>query len=279
MQYLDDKGHLTDEALSLHVDALKRGQPEQLPEALREHLEQCAACQEEAMALYALVADQDYSELGPHPTLEENRSSASALKMWFRPLLLLLMAVMALFLFWQQQQQATEPPPVVEEKAPPSVPSVGADSMGTTVPLSPPQAESGSRKPQAENRKPKTARDKAKGNEEQLQAIAANFTPNESLEGLVGAVTRSQGLSGVAPANGAVLNIGETVVFSWQTTIEEPLSLRLLNNREEEVFSRPADGNRLSSPVALEPGLYYWKLETREDLLYVGKFFVGRQSQ
>ena len=273
MDHFNDKGHLTDEALSLYAEALKLGSQEQLPEALREHLEQCPHCQEQAMALYALIAGQDYSELGPHPTFgqDEGVATASTLKMWFRPMLLLLMAVMALFFFRQQQKQSA-----VEQNTPASVPSADTDSLGAAVPLSPPQAQTevGSRKPESssergiaktgENPKPKT--------EEAL--LAANFTPSETLEPLVGAVTRGSGVSEIKPANGAELKIGEAVVFSWQTSVAEPLTLRLLNNREEEIFSRSVVGNRFSSPEIPEPGLYYWKLETAEDLLYVGKFLI-----
>ena len=273
MDHFNDKGHLTDEALSLYAEALKLGSQEQLPEALREHLEQCPHCQEQAMALYALIAGQDYSELGPHPTFSQGGSSTSAatLKMWFRPMLLLLMAVMALFFFRQQQKQSA-----VEQNTPASVPSADTDSLGAAVPLSPPQAQTevGSRKPESssergiaktgENPKPKT--------EEAL--LAANFTPSETLEPLVGAITRGEGISEIKPINGAELKIGEAVVFSWQTSVAEPLTLRLLNNREEEVFSRSVVGNRFSSPEIPEPGLYYWKLETAEDLLYVGKFLI-----
>ena len=273
MDHFNDKGHLTDEALSLYAEALKLDQADQAPERLREHLEQCPHCQEQAMALYALIAGQDYSELGPHPTFgqDEGVATASTLKMWFRPMLLLLMAVMALFFFRQQQKQSA-----VEQNTPASVPSADTDSLSAAVPLSPPQAQTevGSRKPESssergiaktgENPKPKT--------EEAL--LAANFTPSETLEPLVGAITRGEGISEIKPINGAELKIGEAVVFSWQTSVAEPLTLRLLNNREEEVFSRSVVGNRFNSPVKPEPGLYYWKLETAEDLLYVGKFLI-----
>ena len=280
MDHFNDKGHLTDEALSLYAEALKLGSQEQLPEALREHLEQCPHCQEQAMALYALIAGQDYSELGPHPTFSQGGSSTSAatLKMWFRPMLLLLMAVMALLFFRQQQKQSE-----MEQNTPASAPSAEADSLRTAVPLSPPQAQTevGSRKSEVGSRKPERSSERARAKtgenpksktEEPL--LAANFTPSETLEPLVGAVTRGSGVSEIKPANGAELKIGEAVVFSWQTSVAEPLTLRLLNNREEEIFSRSVVGNRFSSPEIPEPGLYYWKLETAEDLLYVGKFLI-----
>ena len=110
MNYFNDKGHLTDEALSIYAEALKLDRQEQLPEALRGHLDSCLHCQEQAMALYSLIAGQDYSELGPHPTFSPGggSSSAATLKMWFRPILLLFMALLAVFFFRQQQQQGQQ---------------------------------------------------------------------------------------------------------------------------------------------------------------------------
>lgn len=297
MSYFDHQGHLTDEGLSLCADALKLGRQDQLPEELRGHLEQCASCQEQAMALYALVADEDYSGLGPHPVLElaGEPTSAATLKMWFRPLLLLLMAVLAFFLFLQQQREREQPSPG-EEHAPAAVPPSEAGSAEGTSPLSPPQAsvESKDGKPgpspapdtagagAGRNSKTANRRSQVSSGPPETDAnpvLAASFTPSETLDPLAGAITRSGGLSAIRPANGADFEIGQRVVFSWQAQAEQPLTLRLLNNREEEVFSRAAKGGRLESPVGLAPGLYYWKLETEDDLIYVGKFFVGNQRR
>ncbi|MCB0586729.1 MAG: hypothetical protein KDD06_15580 [Phaeodactylibacter sp.] len=295
MDYFTDKGHLTDEGLSLYAEALKLDQMDQVPEALREHLEQCPRCQEEAMALYALIAGQDYSELGPHPSFVSNgnRTSASTLKMWFRPLLLLLMAVLALFLFLQQQK---DQPPATEVQTPATTPSINADSLNSARSLSPPQAGVGGKTSKPEERteglmakEEQNAESGIPNQTPQIEnqtsqiknlppPIAANFAPSEALESLVGTVTRSHGLSEMKPSAGAELEIGEPVVFSWQSASDEPLTLRLLNNREEEVFSRVVEGNRLSCPVELQAGLYYWKLETLDDLVYVGQFFIGRQD-
>lgn len=276
MSYINDKGHLTDEALSLYAEALKFDQLEQLPEELRGHLESCPACQEQAMALYALIADEDYSGLGPHPAFGRagRMPSASTLKMWFRPLLLLLMALLALFLFLQQQR-SRERSPAVEEDTPATTPSVDQEVRDAVAPLNPPQAKAESERATQgppEHRKSET---NIQNSKIEPPLLAANFTPYEPLESLVGTVTRSQGLSDIQPPVGAELKIGQAVVFSWQTSDGQPLTVRLLNNREEEIFSRAVEGGRLDSPVQLNPGLYYWKLETADDLLFVGKFLVG----
>ncbi len=280
MEYFNDNGHLADEALSLYAEALKLDQLEQAPEALREHLEQCPYCQEQAMALYALIAEQDYSELGPHPTFGQGGpTTAATLKMWFRPLLLLLMALLAFFFFRQQQKQE-QPVPAMEEHTPAPAPSAAPDTAGS--PLSPPQALEipPGQSTRADGQQKSNLKNFNRHHKESQtspllpSSLAANYEPSETLESLVGAVTRSQGLSDIQPKNGKELEIGKAVVFSWQGSPEEPLTLRLLNNREEEAFSYSVEGNRIIGPAALQPGLYYWKLETDDDLLHVGKFLV-----
>ncbi|MCB0562651.1 MAG: hypothetical protein KDD09_27050, partial [Phaeodactylibacter sp.] len=169
------------------------------------------------------------------------------------------------------------------ESLPAAPPSMLADSIGASPPLRPPQAKAEPlpEKPveEGENRKFYPAQERRAKTANQKPPtkdglLAANFTPSETLDPLVGAVTRSSGLSDIQPPAGAELKIGEAVVFSWQTSVEGPLTLRLLNNREEEIFNRTVESNRLSSPMTLQPGLYYWKLETVDDLIYIGKFIV-----
>lgn len=140
MSYFNDKGHLTGEALALYGEALKRHEVDQLPEPLREHLEACPQCQEQAMALYALAAGQNNSELGQRPISGRRGGSATAstLKMWFRPLLLLMMAVLALFLFRQQQR---EPKQSRAKETPATAPAVETDSLDMEAPPNPPQTK------------------------------------------------------------------------------------------------------------------------------------------
>ena len=101
---------------------------------------------------------------------------------------------------------------------------------------------------------------------------AANFAPYPELESLVQTVSRSQSVTVRSP--GIEDSVAEIIVFDWDTEAAGPITLRIISNigRDVRAFSNQTSPVKLS--LSLKPGLYYWKLEDRNDLLYVGKFFV-----
>ena len=56
--------------------------------------------------------------------------------------------------------------------------------------------------------------------------------------------------------------------------MRKKLVLKILNNKGTEVYSAEAEKNEYVFKETLNPGLYYWKLEYREEMLFVGKFRV-----
>ena len=66
---------------------------------------------------------------------------------------------------------------------------------------------------------------------------------------------------------------GEEIKFEWEGA-ESGLEIVILNNRDEVLSRDKAAGRKLNRKAPSTPGLYYWKLETDDDLLYVGKFLV-----
>ncbi len=68
---------------------------------------------------------------------------------------------------------------------------------------------------------------------------------------------------------------GLTINFEWETNIEEKVIIKLFNNKEDKVAEISANGNSANiTSNKLKKGLYYWKLETEEDLYYVGKIYI-----
>ncbi len=96
------------------------------------------------------------------------------------------------------------------------------------------------------------------------------------LEEMVNDVDRSASLEVVSPKN--EMNFKGDVVFAWEGTDIFPVYLKLLNNLGEEIYSFTLEKNRFELAEELSPGLYYWKLESEDDLLYVGKFFINRPN-
>ena len=107
----------------------------------------------------------------------------------------------------------------------------------------------------------------------QTNPPAANhFKALPHLEEMIGMSLRSESLRVLAPAMDTLRT--REIVFQWQTD-ENNLSLKIIDNQEKTVFqSGPVHGvYRYHS--TLTPGLYYWKLENREETLWVGKFYIS----
>jgi hypothetical protein len=82
-----------------------------------------------------------------------------------------------------------------------------------------------------------------------------------------------------APVSGS--NFTENKIeFSWENgPISGKLFLGLLTNENKEVFYQEVTGNKFflnTKEINLKPGLYYWTLESEEDVLSVGKFYFRK---
>ena len=103
---------------------------------------------------------------------------------------------------------------------------------------------------------------------------AANFVPSESMELLLADQLRSTGLEVVEPVNESVKNWKNGIDFRWTGIEEVGLSIQLENNRGEQLYEQTIEGLAHKVELDLEPGIYYWRLESEEDLLMVGRLVL-----
>ena len=108
--------------------------------------------------------------------------------------------------------------------------------------------------------------------EEASQLYAANFETFPAYEVMLTYEIRSHSIIVKSPEIGDSFK-GE-IIFEWENVEEEPIYLKIFNNRGNEIFNIIPEGNNYHYTEKLVPGLYYWKLESEEELLYMGKFFV-----
>ena len=106
---------------------------------------------------------------------------------------------------------------------------------------------------------------------------AANFEASPNLEDMVGQVFRSTySLKVLSPEKG--VNLKGEITFQWEIQYDGELYLKILNNVEDVIWEEMTKSNDYRFTNELAPGLYYWKLETEDRLLYVGKFFVKKPN-
>ncbi len=99
------------------------------------------------------------------------------------------------------------------------------------------------------------------------------------LEEMVGQVQRSSTLDKVYPQPGDTVAL--PVRFEWQSRSKKAMTLVLLDHSGDEILRKNIDPGQeqvvLDDP--LTTGQYYYKLESADDLLYVGKFTLSGQRE
>lgn len=116
-------------------------------------------------------------------------------------------------------------------------------------------------------------------NQKTPESFAANFIPSPQFESLMKQAQRSSFplLSVASPRSGEKLSSRE-IEFRWQILtgndpVDSPLELKILNNQERLVHSARVKGYEYRLSETLVPGLYYWALEYRGEMLHFDKFF------
>lgn len=103
-----------------------------------------------------------------------------------------------------------------------------------------------------------------------------HFKPLPYLEEIITDVYRSDSIRLISPAIGAVCD--HEITFQWEGTAGETVSLIILNNLGEEQYRETTSDQQWVCNKNLSPGLYYWKLETEDELLKVGKFLIRNKE-
>lgn len=105
-----------------------------------------------------------------------------------------------------------------------------------------------------------------------------NFEISPNLEYLINQNFRSDhNIEIISPANES--NVIDKIIFEIKNNSNEQLYLRIMDNQGNLVLSPLIKNSKCSVDVAenkLSPGLYYWKLESDEKLLYIGKFLIKK---
>lgn len=250
--------HLTEEGIAACAQALLSERTEDSLQALYAHLETCEACRREVVELYGLIAtmppeDQEVSEQEKNDPSPSATKATPRLHPGWRWSLVALTAVLAFWVYRNTRDEVTSLPPAN------NAPTPALEQL-----LSPEQKED---RPVAETKVPEPKQG-------QPDLYAANFIPSEQLEGLSGEVFRSSGFEALFPSINQTFSPGAEILFQWKQESGTPLQLIVLNNSGKEVFRQEVSATTWAWTSPKRPGLYYWKLESTEELLYTGKFLL-----
>lgn len=104
--------------------------------------------------------------------------------------------------------------------------------------------------------------------------VTGTFSEAPFLEEKINNTTRSgNGFQLVNPPNEASFDPQTPILFRWENPGNEPLKLKILNNQGDKLYTYPLNDTQFLFREELPPGLYYWKVESDDDVR-IGKFFV-----
>jgi len=239
--------HLSEEGIALYVDALKLGRLEDMPHDILDHVEHCGLCKAQIIELDSTLPQGIYDSISRHPFFDQKIHEPKVHFLYPAYKVAAVVATVTLVgagYFYIISQNSNHSP------ASKTSSSVVEQSTNKQNDLKIAQ-------PAEENK------DKA--------LLAENFVESPNLEDLVHGQFRSSSISAVSPVVGKVTS--QPITFRWKN-YDEPITLKIMNNKEMVVTTSKVDGNSLTLKENLNPGLYYWKLETEDELLFVGKFIV-----
>ena len=230
-------GHLDENGQSLYVDALVLGRVRALPDEIRRHVEECDQCKGSIIGLYELMRQQPDAVPAEHPTLGNSTPAAPILRTNYRIAALFAIGLLGSALLYMVLPSSH--PESAEHQPPVTPPELRRDSVVATPPN---------------------------------DLLADAFLPSPNLDELTHESFRSSAAENITPKNGDTVSF--PVRFRWSPA-EESMLLRIVSNKEREVFRKEGVRGNVTVTTAFRPGLYYWKLENDEGLVHIGRFFVA----
>lgn len=271
--------HLNDEGIALYADAIKFNKIPQLPNGFKTHVESCPVCQQQIVDFSSIMVDIKQDSVSAHPFFDSNKKTTSLSKpnnenvryLFYK---IAAIAVILMIVLFTYRQFSVEKPSEIVEKNQENIEQQDEIQKEIILPETQDKEELVEKPNDTKNQdlpkphKPKI--DQEERNNREL--FAANFILNEEFESMLGTTSRSENFEIESPQDDSVFKEQQSIPFKWRNNIK--LILTILDNQEEEVFMKKVEGKTFDFNSNLKPGVYYWKLETEEDLLHLGKFTI-----
>ncbi len=263
-----ENGHLNDDAVALYADGLlEQGTPE-LQEAVLVHVADCVECKDKIIDVTTFLRNPETVPMTREAAPTGDDLKPERKKQWYASPMRIAatffaVTVMAVTFYYVQQDGML-------------FTDLDGDQL-VTAPQGPTDTTSlTAKQPVKKTPAPKTVKKTApKVKTTQPANRATAFIANPTLESMIGDNYRSSIYQVFSPKNNVIVN-GD-IHFRWRNLNSElALTLKIFDN-DNMLFKNiqyDVKGSGFVFKEKLPPGLYYWKLETAEDLLYVGKFIV-----
>lgn len=285
MKAIKDQNHLSDEQIALYVDALRADKTDDLPLAILSHIDDCQPCHRQAIDLYSMLNDVDYTNIGAHPTLDKKEAKVFSMPRLLMRIAAAVALLVVSFYFFSRNTDVNDRGDIVrdvtptEKTNPVNTPNSAEEKTLQKEDLIIPEKEEVIVKdapvkleaPKQKNPQPKSIIPIEPQNTREL--YAANFEPSVEWSDMMNETVRSTSFQVLQPKSPTAFKPNTKIAFQWKGSNMNRY-LVVMNNKGDEIHKAKVIANSFELDAKLLPGLYYWKLDSDEDLLHVGSFTV-----
>lgn len=245
--FFSDTNHLSENGIALYVDAIKLEQLNRLPAAIIFHVEECEECKMQIMGVTELLADEQYDTTMSHPFFGPKEYPSSTFSGIYRIAAIFVIAAFIGTIYYSLSNRMSD---TIQNK----------QSLATEQQKQHPVPNDSL-----------TVKRKQSAAKPTDDLIAANLEPSANLDDLVQTQFRSTTIEIISPEVGEIIQ--SPITFRWKH-YDKRLTIKILSNKELTLISSTLSGDSFTTSKKFAPGLYYWKLVTDDELLFVGKFLV-----
>jgi len=276
-KYLSDTGHLKDEYISLYIDAHILDKVNELPQEILEHVEDCQVCKQNIINVYDLMKNIDSIKHEEHPYFNFKKSESINLKktnfsVFFRiaaSLLIIICIGMTGYYFLNNTQR-----------------KINKFSKSENILKDSTKLENNTLEDSTDikDRIKEDLKIKIEDSKREIEInelIAENELEGEEFQvspimlSMLGTTSRSDFLEVKEPKDSTIFKYEQVVNFSWNSDIEEEIKLKIFNYKDELVFeSKELKTDEFTLTEPLLSGAYIWKIESTDEMYYLGLFFI-----
>lgn len=257
--------HISDDAAALTADAIVHGQISTVPEQILTHVEHCVECKDKIIDVVMILRNPDL-EKDIMITTEKNRRK----KIFYYP-----MRIAAIFTVFALMLSAyffiTTHPKAFHNAV---TDSQNYETKNQGISNTSNLSTNGSYNTNNENAPTLIQKDNFRENLATLEERQSSFKVNPNLENMIGSQLRGNVPEVLSPLNNEIVKC--PIRFSWKKELVTPIILEIVNNKNKILFSFSVKGSYFDFNNELPKGLYYWKLVSKNESIFVGKFFIGQ---
>jgi len=268
-----NKGHINEAGISLYVDKMLLEETDFIPNVLLEHVENCKKCKSEIIELYEICKNNPDYKTTIHVTFSEKEKSRFRINLSVLLKIaasIILVISLTFFIKYINIKNSLKKDIISKKELNDTTFNANELTNSSSVNISDSDI---SNKPVNK----KQIHSLVTQNIKQTSSyISANYEIYPDFENLIEESFRSEfSLKILEPKTGQVLPLNKPIVFKWKGETDEKIRIAIFNNKAEKLYEiKHISDNQVILNKKLRPGLYYWKVETESDLVYLGKFVI-----